>query len=231
MKAVGDQKRCSKCKRWLPLSEYANNRSASDGLQVMCNECRKSYYDLDKKRSYNRKYVDNNRERVIEYQRQYREAHPEAKEQAAERSRRHYQNNKEEHLEQGRRWHEDNPEKVRRSQRDYYYRNKEARLENRRRWARENPDKVAQQNETRRAREAGAAVEEINYKRIYKRDRDICYLCGRKVKKTERHLDHVVPLSRGGPHSEDNIRVTHARCNLMKGTKLVEELDLEAFRS
>lgn len=50
------------------------------------------------------------------------------------------------------------------------------------------------------------------------------------MKKSERHLDHVIPLSRGGAHSEDNIRVTHARCNLKKGTKLVEELDLESFR-
>lgn len=231
MKAVGDQKRCSKCKRWLPLSEYAKNRAESDGLQVICNGCRKSYYDVDKKRAYNREYVANNRERVNDYARQYREAHPEVKKQAVERGQRHYQNNKERHLEQSRRWHESNPEKVRRSQRDYYYRNKETRLENRRRWARQNPDKVAQQNETRRAREAGVAVEEIDYKRIYIRDHDICYLCGGKVKKSERHLDHVIPLSRGGAHSEDNIRVTHARCNLKKGTKLVEELDWEAFRS
>lgn len=231
MKAVGDQKRCSKCKRWLPLSDYANNRAASDGLQALCNECRKSYYDLDKKRAYNRKYVSSNRERVNEYHRQYREARPEVRQQAVERGRKHYQNNKEKCLEQSRRWHEANPDKVRQSQREYYYRNREARRENRRRWAQENPDIVARQNETRRAREAGATVEEIDYQLIYKRDLDICYLCGRKVKKSERHLDHVIPLSRGGPHSENNIRVTHARCNLKKGTKLIEELDMEVFRS
>ena len=229
MKAVGDQKRCSKCKRWLLTNQFARNRAALDGLQAMCNECRKSYYDVDKKRAYNREYVAKNQERVNDYQRRYREEHPEAKKQATERKRRHYQNNKERALELSRRWHEEHPEKVREVQRNYYQRNKEARLENSRRWRHNNPDQVARQNEARRAREAGAAVEVIDYQRIYKRDRDICYLCGQKVKKAERHLDHVIPLSRGGSHSEDNLRVTHAKCNLLKGTKLVEELDLRRF--
>lgn len=173
MKAVGDQKRCSKCKRYLPLTEYAKNRAGPDGLQSQCNECRKSYYNVDKKRAYNREYVSRNRARVNGYQQQYREARPGLRQQTAERSRKHYQNNKEKCLEQSRRWHEANPDKVRQSQCEYYYRNREARRENRRRWAQENPDIVARQNETRRAREAGATVEEIDYQLIYKRDCDI----------------------------------------------------------
>lgn len=73
-------------------------------------------------------------------------------------------------------------------------------------------------------------VGEVDYKRVWRRDKDICYLCGCAVAKNDVHYDHVIPLTRGGVHSEDNIRVTHARCNLVKGKKLVEELDLKQFR-
>ena len=31
------------------------------------------------------------------------------------------------------------------------------------------------------------------------------------------HLDHVVPLARGGPDTFANLQATHARCNLRKG--------------
>jgi len=31
------------------------------------------------------------------------------------------------------------------------------------------------------------------------------------------HFDHVVPLSKGGPHTTENIRPSHSTCNLKKG--------------
>jgi 5-methylcytosine-specific restriction endonuclease McrA len=36
-------------------------------------------------------------------------------------------------------------------------------------------------------------------------------------------FDHVAPLSRGGPHSEANLRVACAPCNRRKGNKLPAE--------
>jgi hypothetical protein len=33
-------------------------------------------------------------------------------------------------------------------------------------------------------------------------------------------MDHVIPLSKGGPHIEENIRPAHAVCNLRKGARL-----------
>ena len=71
-------------------------------------------------------------------------------------------------------------------------------------------------------------MDNVDFDKIWKRDRGICYLCGRLIEQ-DVHYDHVVPLSQGGAHSEDNLRVTHARCNLIKGKKLVEELDMSLF--
>jgi 5-methylcytosine-specific restriction endonuclease McrA len=48
----------------------------------------------------------------------------------------------------------------------------------------------------------------------------MCHLCGLPVGARERHWDHVVPLSKGGAHSMDNIRVSHAVCNQRKGNRV-----------
>ena len=34
------------------------------------------------------------------------------------------------------------------------------------------------------------------------------------------HVDHKIPVSKGGRHREDNLQVTHGECNLRKSDKL-----------
>jgi len=35
------------------------------------------------------------------------------------------------------------------------------------------------------------------------------------------HVDHWKPVALGGKHIDDNLRLTHARCNLRKGARMV----------
>lgn len=60
---------------------------------------------------------------------------------------------------------------------------------------------------------------------IIARDGNHCYLCGRHLRRSEINLDHVVPLSRGGTHTPDNLRVCCVQCNVRKGSRLLEEID------
>lgn len=48
-----------------------------------------------------------------------------------------------------------------------------------------------------------------------------CYYCQKLVPTLDIHFDHIVPLSKGGPHSIENLCVTCAFCNLSKGAKPV----------
>ena len=57
---------------------------------------------------------------------------------------------------------------------------------------------------------------------MFKRDKGRCGICRKKVDPADWHLDHIVPLSRGGEHSYANVQVTHPFCNESKGTKLIE---------
>lgn len=247
MKALGDQKRCSKCKRWLPVSEFYKDRKRTDGLRSQCKGCERDYaaQNADRIANYQRRYRDENADRLAENRKRWADEHREellAKKrhynrlpQVIERMkgirRRHYEENKERYQKNSDRWKEQNPDKVQRYKMAWKERNPQQVIESRARYNREHRETTIAWTQRRRARRAGVVVGEVDYKRVWKREKGICYLCGRPVAEGDIHYDHVVPLSRGGAHSEDNVRVTHARCNIKKGTKLVEELDLESFRS
>lgn len=43
-------------------------------------------------------------------------------------------------------------------------------------------------------------------------------------------MDHIVPLSRGGEHSLDNVQCAHLSCNCRKGDQTIEEIaEVEAI--
>lgn len=93
-------------------------------------------------------------------------------------------------------------------------------------WAKANPEKNRQYASRRRARILQSAVGEVDYGAILKRDGMVCHLCGTGIEAlADLHFDHVIPVSRGGAHSMDNIKSAHAVCNLRKHDKLIAELD------
>lgn len=62
----------------------------------------------------------------------------------------------------------------------------------------------------------GERQERVSRAYIVARDQGTCHLCGKRCRTEEIHLDHLVPLSRGGDHSAANLRVACAACNLSK---------------
>lgn len=76
-----------------------------------------------------------------------------------------------------------------------------------------------------RARRAGATVvERVERGEILERDDWTCYLCGVRTDPglsaydpTSPTVDHVVPLSKGGQHTRENLRCACLRCNSTKG--------------
>ncbi len=60
----------------------------------------------------------------------------------------------------------------------------------------------------------------ITLAKIFKKDAGLCYLCKKWVKPGVASMDHVYPLSKGGTHTWDNVKLTHLRCNLVKGDRI-----------
>jgi 5-methylcytosine-specific restriction endonuclease McrA len=92
-------------------------------------------------------------------------------------------------------------------------------------WRKEHPESQQELTLRRNARKKQATTERVNYKRILERDGMWCYICEKAIlSEKDIHYDHVIPLSRNGAHSEDNIKVSHALCNRRKGNTLLSEL-------
>ena len=61
-----------------------------------------------------------------------------------------------------------------------------------------------------------AASKRISRRAVFARDRHRCQYCGSSHRLT---VDHVVPRSKGGDHSWENVVTSCAPCNLRKGDK------------
>lgn len=48
-----------------------------------------------------------------------------------------------------------------------------------------------------------------------------CFYCREVFEIKRLHVDHFIPLAKGGPHVPDNLRKSCAGCNLAKGAKLM----------
>lgn len=82
----------------------------------------------------------------------------------------------------------------------------------------------------------GEIDKDIELSRLYKRDNGICYLCGLPCNYEDYYIsdngafivgrdypsiDHVIPLSKGGTHTWDNVKLAHFRCNTLKRDNLI----------
>lgn len=63
-------------------------------------------------------------------------------------------------------------------------------------------------------------VPPVNRREILRRDNHACQYCGSTRKLT---IDHVIPKSKGGPHTWDNVVAACESCNSKKGDRLPQE--------
>ena len=126
------------------------------------------------------------------------------KERKAKRQRKYYEANKEKVAEYNRKYHEENPEYQRQ-------------------WREENPEKSRQKTQRRRARKAElpATLTEAGWEEILAQHFGRCHYCGRDDMPLAQ--DHIIPVSKGGGYTKENIVPACQRCNSSKGTKDHEE--------
>jgi 5-methylcytosine-specific restriction endonuclease McrA len=131
-----------------------------------------------------------------------------------------YEANRERKMAQNKAWKQEHADRYKQQQLEYRSTDAartRARLAQQR-WRKKHPDKARQKWDARRALKKGAPrVELIDRGYVYERDGGRCHLCRRAVAQKNFHLDHLVPLSRGGEHTHLNVRVAHAFCNLSRG--------------
>jgi 5-methylcytosine-specific restriction endonuclease McrA len=116
-----------------------------------------------------------------------------------------------------RKWREANDDKVRAWHRDYHEANRETILAGKREYRQANPEVKRNQGHRRRARKAENGVFLVTKKDIARLLLQPCAYCGAVAE----HIDHVIPISRGGAHKIGNLVAACSSCNLRKGSKLL----------
>lgn len=115
------------------------------------------------------------------------------------------------------------PDKVRAAHAAHYRANVDTYREYGRRRRKVSPDAVRAQarrsQAVRRATLRGAVTETISVVQMAALIEEFNGLCGYCSAPWE-HLDHYIPLARGGSHTIDNLVPACAACNLSKGSKL-----------
>jgi 5-methylcytosine-specific restriction endonuclease McrA len=78
----------------------------------------------------------------------------------------------------------------------------------------------------------GFVRREVRFTRrnIFLRDRHRCQYCGTRPARQELTIDHVVPKSRGGTDSWDNLVTACVTCNVRKGDRTPEEAGMHLLR-
>ena len=63
----------------------------------------------------------------------------------------------------------------------------------------------------------------LNRQTLYNAYNGVCCYCGEHIKYDEYTIEHILPKSRGGLSSWDNIAPCHRHCNIKKGNKTLDE--------
>ena len=90
-----------------------------------------------------------------------------------------------------------------------------------REWRRKHPERSRVDEARRRAREAaaGPSYSSAHVKAQYIAQSGRCYWCKEQVA-SDYHVDHVIPLSKGGSNGSDNIVIACPPCNRKKCDKM-----------
>ncbi|UQA94950.1 HNH endonuclease signature motif containing protein [Streptomyces halobius] len=146
----------------------------------------------------------------------YRERNADA---IRERKRRYSQREAERLREKNSRYYAANRERLLAQMASYRARNAESLARSQVRYRKERPEVIRACNQRRRARAREARVEPFALADLFadweERGLYACTACGAPWE----HIDHVIPLSKGGAHSIANLQPLCAACNLSKSDR------------
>ena len=128
-------------------------------------------------------------------------------------------NNKERVREHNKAWRKDNKDKIRDWSRDWYLKNTDKAKASSANWLKNNPDakRVIVNNYRLKKKSTGKLSNDISSKLLLLQ-KNKCACCGKNLR-DKYHLDHIIPISRGGKNIDSNIQLLCVTCNLTKGAK------------
>lgn len=163
---------------------------------------------------YSREWYERNKQSVLDKQKKYR---CENKEAINARRRARYLENREKCISRASLFQKKNPESARASTKKWAAENKDKIAE----WRKNNPFKMREYYNRRRLREgAGNGFSKQDIEILLQQQVGRCNYCHSSLIENKMHVDHIIPISRGGEHSSRNIQLLCMSCNCSKGQKM-----------
>lgn len=214
---IMETKICTQCGRELlaNLDYFRPEKRGRFGLYSQCRTC-----ENEKRRKYHKEISAAIAKRQKEYHKKY------------------YIDNVEKIRARARKWHHDHLEHVHKKNRSWRKNNHERKNEINRIYAKNNREKLRQKLQRWRNTERGRILtalyarnrratikfSEIRHtfediQKQYQSQKGLCWWCSCFVGNIY-HVDHIVPLSRGGSNGPENIVIACPTCNVRKNSKL-----------
>lgn len=117
---------------------------------------------------------------------------------------------------------------------EVYEQTREHRLSYRKQHMKEHPEKMREIARKRRAKKRANGWEKYTEAQVLEMHGAVCHICGNQIDLTldrrigkegwemSLHIDHVIPISKGGPDKLSNVKPSHGKCNLKKRATLLE---------
>jgi 5-methylcytosine-specific restriction endonuclease McrA len=236
--------RSSHCKDCTKQYQQEYKERNKDRVRENNKEAQKRYYQKNKERKseYAYQYRQENKEKLSEYRRQYYQENPE---KHKEQAKQWYQENFEKVKEQKKQYNKKNAKQIYEYSKQY-----------RQKWLPKNAERVREYQKqyskqyikTEKGKEASyrSRLKRRSYKHhvtftphqrkpILDRDNWQCQSCGIKVHDRntgdwntpdKAHIDHIIPISKGGNSEPSNLQTLCRTCNLSKHDKVEKQLSL-----
>jgi len=219
---------CTKCGFELNIDMFTKLKRNKDGLSHQCKKCDKEYriknkdvikgykekckesikeYRVKNKEAtsiYKKQYSIDNRQKISKRMKIYRQV---KKKELAIYAKEYRDNHKEELVETARKWREKNKSNIAINSKKYQKENK-IKLN------------IVYQKRRSRKKQLPATLTETQWINIKQHFNDSCAYCGKKIVLEQ---EHVIPLSKGGEYTNNNIIPACKSCNCSKGNKTYEE--------
>lgn len=219
-------KTCKKCNQVKPFESYTTDIRYKDGYYPWCFECRKAWRDArkDKQRELHKNWSDRNREHVREmanatYHRHKDEYSAKRREYDRQRWATDTEYRERKRNEDRERYHTNPATQERKKEAHKRFYHQHYRTDPKYRKLRLERGKIHARRRRFRIKGTGDRYSITEWRALCAQYDHRCLCCGELKPLSP---DHIVPLSRGGANTIDNIQPLCALCNMQKATKTID---------
>lgn len=222
---------CIKCDIEKSLDEFYSKKSNKDGKHRKCKLCVK-----EESKTYN----ENNKEKITEQRKinycknainakkSRHKYYNKNKDSILKQKKEYYELNKNEIKEKAKAHYHNNTEKAKNRNKIYREKNRDELLAKKRQYNKTYIAKLSSINSKHKRKsiikQGNVTTQQL--KDLYQNTTN-CYWCNNKFIDNNIHLDHYVPLSKGGQHTISNLVLSCPACNMQKYNKDPIEFALE----